>query len=189
MSVPQRLLWAVDTLDVRPGDRILEIGCGRGIAVELVAAKLRRGSVLAIDRSAVAIAAAETRNRDAIEAEKVRLLRTALADLEEKWREAGTRTDVQSHSGRRSRPPVRRFDKAFAVNVNLFWLDPAKELAVLRRLLEPEASLHLFFEPPASQLARIERDCARNLAAHGFEVADVLQRDLGSARAICIVAH
>jgi cyclopropane fatty-acyl-phospholipid synthase-like methyltransferase len=27
----QRLAWAVDSLDVQPGDRLLEIGCGRAI--------------------------------------------------------------------------------------------------------------------------------------------------------------
>lgn len=58
----ERLVWAVDTLDVSPTDRILEIGCGHGVAVSLVCKKLDGGTILAIDRSARMVEMARRRN-------------------------------------------------------------------------------------------------------------------------------
>jgi cyclopropane fatty-acyl-phospholipid synthase-like methyltransferase len=54
-----RLAAIVDALPLRPGLRVLEIGCGPGAAARAVAARVAPGTVLAIDRSARAIAQAE----------------------------------------------------------------------------------------------------------------------------------
>jgi SAM-dependent methyltransferase len=53
-----RLLAVVDALPLRPGLRVLEIGCGTGAAAREIAGRIGEGHVLAIDRSATAIAQA-----------------------------------------------------------------------------------------------------------------------------------
>jgi trans-aconitate methyltransferase len=54
----------VDALAVEPDDRLLEIGCGHGVAVTLACQKLDRGSITAIDRSPTMIEMASKRNAD-----------------------------------------------------------------------------------------------------------------------------
>lgn len=53
-----RLAAVVDALPLQPGSRVLEVGCGPGAAARAVAERLTTGHVLAIDRSAAAIASA-----------------------------------------------------------------------------------------------------------------------------------
>ncbi|MFP5480422.1 MAG: SAM-dependent methyltransferase [Alphaproteobacteria bacterium] len=58
--VSDRIARAVAALPLRPGMRVLEIGCGPGVAARAVARIVGpSGFVLGIDRSAVAVAQAE----------------------------------------------------------------------------------------------------------------------------------
>jgi protein-L-isoaspartate O-methyltransferase len=53
-NVAPRIRWSVEQLDVQPDDRLLEVGCGHGVAVSLVCQTLGGGTIHAIDRSPVA---------------------------------------------------------------------------------------------------------------------------------------
>lgn len=58
MKISPRMAAFVDALPLRPGMRVLEIGCGPGAAARAVLGRIGDGRVLAIDRSAKAIAQA-----------------------------------------------------------------------------------------------------------------------------------
>src|SRR5687767_3399498 len=77
-QIADRIAWAVETLDVQGDDDLLEIGCGHGVAVDLIAEKLTRGRITAIDRSDKMIAAAQKRNAKHIAAGKVILQAASL---------------------------------------------------------------------------------------------------------------
>ncbi|WP_375756409.1 class I SAM-dependent methyltransferase [Corallococcus exercitus] len=148
--VTPRFLWAMEVLPLAPGLRVLEVGCGHGIALELVASRLGDGCVLGIDRSEKMVAQALRRNADAVLEGRV-LVRT------------GTLAEVDL--GREA------FDVAFAINVSLFADDAHAELSRLRERLRPGGSLFLFHEAPvAAHAKRFATAASRNLEAHGFTV-------------------
>lgn len=153
--LPERLVRAVELLDVGPEERILEIGCGPGVAAALVCERIRGGHLTAIDRSSTAIERARKRNTAALAAGKLDLRRVNLADLE-------PATD-------------ERFDAALAVNVNLFWTGPADtELTVLTRALRPGGRVLLVYETSRGTLReRALNAIETGLRAHGFVVRAV----------------
>jgi len=63
----------VELLDVQPGDRVLEVGFGPGMAIQLIAAKLSSGKVTGIDRSEEMVKQAMARNAAGVESGRVEL--------------------------------------------------------------------------------------------------------------------
>ena len=163
MAVPERVRWAVKQLNPGPDERLLEIGCGPGVAVALICERLAGGRIVAIDRSATAIGRATRRNAEHVAAGKAVLLTMALEDLRP--------ADVLGEA--------ERFDKVFAMNVNLFWVrSPTSELDLVKRLLGPGGALYLFYgygERPqpgkdVENAARVPQALTGHLTHSGFTV-------------------
>jgi ubiquinone/menaquinone biosynthesis C-methylase UbiE len=125
--VSDRLRSIVESLDIRPDDRVLEIGCGHGVAAALVCERLDEGSLTAIDRSAKMIEAATRRNAEHVAAGKAEFL---VASLE------------QLNLGN------RRFDKVFAVRVGLFHRDPDHANSLIEPWLAPGGQVRAFYDEP-----------------------------------------
>jgi cyclopropane fatty-acyl-phospholipid synthase-like methyltransferase len=71
----------VDALPLRPGMRVLEIGCGPGAMAREIAHRVGSGHVLAIDRSARAIAQAKTASAAEIASGRLSLRNVAAEDF------------------------------------------------------------------------------------------------------------
>jgi len=125
--VSERLRSIVEGLGIRPDDRVLEIGCGHGVAATFVCDRLDGGRLTAIDRSPKMIEAASRRNAAYVEARKAEFLVTTLedADLGE-----------------------RRFDKIFAVRVGLFHREPDRARGLAEQWLAPGGTIAAVFDPP-----------------------------------------
>jgi ubiquinone/menaquinone biosynthesis C-methylase UbiE len=128
----ERLRSVVDQLDIRPDDRVLEIGRGHGVAATLVCERLEGGHLTAVDRSAKMIQAATSRNAAHIEAGRAEFLVASLEDL-----------DLGD----------RRFDRIFAVRVGLFHRDPGRAHGIVERWLAPGGAVFVFIDPPSGPTA------------------------------------
>jgi ubiquinone/menaquinone biosynthesis C-methylase UbiE len=125
--VSERLRRIVEELGIRPGDRVLEIGCGHGVAATFVCERLASGRLTAVDRSPRMIEAAARRNAAYVEAGTAEFIVATLEDL-----------DLGD----------RRFDVLFAVRVGLFHRDPERARRLAERWLAPGGTLRAVFDPP-----------------------------------------
>jgi ubiquinone/menaquinone biosynthesis C-methylase UbiE len=106
--------WMIDCLDVGPGDRVLDVGCGPGLAVAYAAASDSRA--VGVDASATMVRHAGRRNRAAIRQGRVEIRRAEASRLP--FADAA-------------------FTKVGSLNSLQFWPEPEPGLAELHRVLEP----------------------------------------------------
>ncbi|MCA0374656.1 MAG: class I SAM-dependent methyltransferase [Gemmatimonadetes bacterium] len=163
-DIPQRLRWFSTILSAGHAERVLEVGCGTGTLLALLAERLPRATLVGIDRSALQVRQATQR----------------LATLALPPR--------IHHLTLEAAPAVLAatpFSSIVAMNVNLPWTKPAAAGAALRALLAPRGLVLLGFEPPtASGRAPLIAKLERAVAHAGFEVGDVHQDRASSAFAI-----
>src|SRR4051794_554277 len=167
----ERFLWAVDPLAVRPADRLLEIGCGHGVAVDLVCERLTTGTITAFDRSPKMIELATRRNREHVDAGRAVLEAVALEDA-----------DLGD----------RRFDKVFAFNVAPFWLQREAAVGALRGPLAGDGAVYIFWDARhfAPERARdLGKQLTDRLLEGGFSVDRVLVEDLRPVPAVCVIGR
>ena len=167
----ERFVWAVDTLALDPADRVLEVGCGHGVAVSLVCERLTSGRITAIDRSKKMIEMAARRNREHV---------------------AGGRAVLKTAALEKADFGDERFDKVFAFNVAPFWLQPKEALGIVRRQLAPDGAVYIFWDARHTQPGRA-RDLADQLSERirlaEFSVNQVLVKDLRPVPAVCVIGR
>lgn len=164
--------WAARLLDVQPADRVIELGCGPGVALAALAARATRGLVVGVDHSEVMIAHARRRNRDAVRAGRVRLVRAPVQDL--------TVGDGP-------------FDAALAVNTVGMWPDATARLRDIARLLRPGGRIALVSQPrcpgaTAATSATAANELAGMLSEAGFEHLRTEMLDLDPPAA-CVLGY
>jgi trans-aconitate methyltransferase len=121
--VSERPRSIVERSEIRRDDRVLEIGCGPGVAATCVCERLESGRLTAADRSKKMIEAATRQNAAFVEAGRAEFLASHLED-----------TDL-------------------AVRVGMFHRDPERAHGLAERGLAPGGEVFAFSdEPPESRV-------------------------------------
>jgi SAM-dependent methyltransferase len=169
----ERNLRTLELLEIQPDDRVLEIGFGPGFALAKAAELAPRGQLLGIDHSEVMLARAARRNARAISKGQMELRLGSVQELA---------------------LPEASFDKAYLVNVFMFWRDPEAVLRCIRASLRPGGRLAITHQPrnPGASDEDTRRDAepiAAALRAAGFVGVRVEILEMQPVSAACMLAE
>lgn len=145
--------WVIDLLQVQHSDKVLEVGFGPGVGIQLLTGLASAGYVAGVDPSNEMVAQATTRNKKAIETGRVDLREGSVASL-----------------------PFadNTFDKALAINSMQVWPDAVAGLREMRRCMRAGGTVALGFTPYSGQP---NTGLAETFMAAGFVKAYVVERD------------
>jgi ubiquinone/menaquinone biosynthesis C-methylase UbiE len=164
--------WTLSLLAPRPDDRILEVGFGPGIGIQLAAGRVPDGWVAGVDPSSMMLRLARWRNRRGVRGGRVELRRGVVQALP--WAPS-------------------EFTHAFSVNTFFEWPDPRAALVELARVLRADALVALTSQarwaPGAGEVAA---DVGRMLALlreTGFGELRTEQETFGRLPAVCLLGR
>ncbi|HET7585846.1 MAG TPA: class I SAM-dependent methyltransferase [Gemmatimonadaceae bacterium] len=117
--------WGLGHLAIRPGDTVLDVGCGGGRTIAKLANIASRGSVHGVDYAPASIAAARKLNRALIEGGRVRLHQASASEL-----------------------PLadNTFDVVTAIETHFWWQDLGGGMREALRVLEPGGRMAVIAE-------------------------------------------
>ncbi len=153
--------WMVDCLEVGPGDRVLDVGCGPGLGVAY-AAGAGAHRVVGVDAAPGMVRHPGRRNRAAVRHGRVEIRRADALRLPF---------------------PEGAFTKAGSLNSLQFWASPAAGLAELHRVLQPGGRVAVVLmarsDEPAEGPAPWVEETVAALLGVGFAGVDVASRTFG----------
>jgi SAM-dependent methyltransferase len=170
----------VERLAVGAEDRVLDVGCGPGLAVAFAAQRATRGFVAGVDASDVMVRQAARRNHAVVRSGRGELRRAEAARLPF---------------------PTARFTRVCSVNSARFWPSLAAGLAELHRVLAPGGRLVLALRLRADDAGPLDRrahgagpeqlaEVEAALAATGFrDVACERHAPAGEAHALFVATR
>ena len=168
-SNTERTRWTLSLLDLKAADRVLEIGFGPGIAIQLASRIASQGLVAGVDHSQVMVRHATKRNARAVREGRVEL-------------RLGSAEELPAFD--------QPFDKIFTINSIHFWENPVESLKRLRQLLKPGGLVAITLQPRSrnatDDAARvIGEELVANLERAGFSQCRLELRRIHPAVVAC----
>ncbi|WP_460039822.1 class I SAM-dependent methyltransferase [Thermaerobacter litoralis] len=163
--------WTLSLLEIRPDDRVLEIGYGPGVGITLASGLVDGGTVTGIDHSEAMRVQATRRNLKAVRQGKVRLFTGTI----EEW-------PGFPHT----------FSKVFSINSAQFWADRPHVCRKLHNWLDPGGRIAITYQPvgkDAPGLNEFADQLARDLQQAGFVRIRRETKVLTIAPAVCVIAE
>src|SRR5439155_15397162 len=139
-------VWVIDLMNVQPSDRVLDVGCGGGMAVKLLSDRATAGFVAGVDYSAEMVRQATRRNDAAVRQGRVEV-------------KPGDVSALPYGEG--------SFDKVCGIETFYFWPDPMAGLREVHRVLKPGGQITIAMEmskESAAQKSRLQKYLSQRYA-------------------------
>lgn len=165
--------WMIEQLQLKPDDRLLELGYGPGLALEQALHTITSGMVVGIDHSDPMHKQASRRLAAALASGRVQL---RIGDIE-------------------ALPPLEHlFDHICSANVVQFWRDPVTVFAYLRRWLAEGGDLATLYMPRnrgaiSAHAYRKADQITDWLRQAGFSEIRTVSREFDGLAAVCVIAR
>ena len=117
--------WGLKHVRIQKSDTILDVGCGGGVTVARLAALATEEKTYGVDYSEESVAAAQRRNRQSIDANRVEILHASVSHLPF---------------------PDQMFDLVTAVETHYYWPDLNADMREILRVLKPGRALIVIAE-------------------------------------------
>lgn len=117
--------WGLSRVQVEPGFRILDVGCGGGRTIETLAAMAPDGEVDGVDYSPASVQVARERNASLISAGRVRIQEASVSSLPF---------------------PDGTFDLVTACETHYYWPNLVDDAREVRRVLKPGGTFEIIAE-------------------------------------------
>ena len=169
----QRNLWTVDLLQLKPDDRIIEIGCGPGLVLEACLAQAAAAEVVGLDHSRTMLDQARVRNAGASRDGRLQLRLESLDELP---------------------PGLGPFDKLYSANVVQFLPDRAAAFRKIHALLKPNGIAATTYMPRSKNPSRAEAlamadEIEGHMKVAGFVGIRIEELPLRPVPAVCIIGE
>jgi ubiquinone/menaquinone biosynthesis C-methylase UbiE len=165
--------WTVDLLNVQSGDRVIEIGCGPGLALEACLARAGDGLVVGLDHSQTMLDQARARNAEANREGRLELRLGSLEDL----------------------PAIGgSFDKACSANVVQFFPDRGAAFRRIYSVLKPKGVAATTYMPRGKNPSRADsldmaEEVRRHMEVAGFANIRIEELPMDPAPAVCVIGE
>jgi ubiquinone/menaquinone biosynthesis C-methylase UbiE len=167
-STGQRNAWTISLLDIQADDRILEVGCGPGALIQMLAASATDGLIVGIDSSPVMLEQAAKRNAQTMYSGRVQL-----------------------HQGSAIALPFddASFDTVLSANSVPFWPDQLAGVQEMRRVLKPGGLIAIVLQPVWAKtdddVRAIGADLLSLLARAGFQSTRLEFKPMKPIASVC----
>ena len=165
--------WTIDRLHIQPGDQILEIGYGPGMAMAYMFKTYKRIRIDGVDISSQMAEEAGKRNAEFAEKGKLRLFQGEIYDAEQE---------------------LSQYDKVISVNNYPLWKHKKRCLSVIHHVMKEGAVIAMTVQPREEDASKEKtfahaREMERDLFQAGFRNISVKFRKFQPELTVCITAE